>query len=91
MTVYYTNEKAMAALSEADRKELDERIISSVDMWKGEGLDLANLRYVDQVRYKGMTFFIEVSDAEAFLFEDDEDESFLGFAEDTVIEAKRIG
>ena len=91
MRTYYTNENTLRGLTDQERQELDERIIDTVEMWKGEGLDIANHRYVDQVRYKGMTFFIEVFGEENFIFEEDDDESFMGFTDDAEIEVRRIG
>ena len=59
--------------------------------FKAEGLDLANCRYIDQIRFKGMTFSVEVTDESHFIFEEGDDESFMGFSEDTEIEVRRIG
>lgn len=88
MVVYFTNENTMTALTEAEKDTLIEKIREAVKDFDGSGLDLDNFRYVAQVRFKGMTFFCEVSGEDNFLF--DGEDSFIGFSEDTEIEVRRI-
>ena len=92
MTIIYTNENTISSLDKAERKELHERVLDAVKNWRGEGLDLENFRYVDQIRYKNMTFSLEISGEDNFLFEQDGEEwIFTDISKDSEIEVKRIG
>jgi len=88
MVVYFTNENTMRTMTEAEKDTLIENIREAVKDFDGSGLDLENFRYTAQVRFRGMTFFCEVSGEDNFLF--DGEDSFTGFSEDTEITVRRI-